>query len=598
MRQNNLTAWTYSEQLNCLLFFAQRMDELLFHHTTDTYRYSTLSIRGLVGEYCTVYRNVKSGIINRKNLTHIIEEFTHRLQHDDIAKEILSAEYVDRFIKNYGSWNEKNQYENLRYIGRKLGNKVYYHHIVNRLKFLIAENNQKKEIDEKTALFVRELLDCGYNENYIYQVLHEVFFHRPVSSLSSLDEFFSKFDFAERKFDVYIGYSNDISSLFPLFGKLKVSDLNVSIVDFDSIPKGIKTKRQKTILKFEAIESCDMYSAFEIADALSACVVNSYAFFRHDPFAMRTYGQVIDENQRITTLRPKQLLKYRVSALSHLASTQNAEFLIAILFENYDNLSTFSKITRIHNRAIYSENTSDSLLSLWSILESIVEEDDCNDNSDDTTKAEKKERSKIGNIIAYILPYLKSTYIQKIVQTCMADIIRWNDTFFKDHVANNGFGNNDLEHTFAFLAFDSTKTDREKLYSEIDKYPLLRYRVYTLSEQLHNSKKIKALINNHTQRVKWHLYRIYRARNYIVHDASENEGLNQELVINLHSYVDILFSKVIEIINNSPYEDSISDALTGHKLAVQIMDEKLDKQKDEYITPENALRYFYYDFEK
>ena len=127
---------------------------------------------------------------------------------------------------------------------------------------------------------------------------------------------------------------------------------------------------------------------------------------------------------------------------------------------------------------------------------------------------------------------------------------------------------------------------------------MLRYRVYTLSEQLHNSKKIKALINNHTQRVKWHLYRIYRARNYIVHDASENEGLNQELVINLHSYVDILFSKVIEIINNSPYEDSISDALTGHKLAVQIMDEKLDKQKDEYITPENALRYFYYDFEK
>ena len=591
MRQNNLSAWTYSEQLDCLLFFAQRMDELLFHHTTDTYRYSTLSIRGLVEEYCTVYRNVKSGIINRKNLTHIIEEFAHRLQHDDIAKEILTVEYVDRFIRNYGSWNEKNQYENLSYIGRKLGNKVYYQRVVNRLKFLITENKQKKEIDEKTALFVRELLDYGYDENYIYQVLHEVFFHNSVSSLDSLDGFFNRFDFTEKKFDVYIGYSNDIRPIFPLFGKLKVSDLNVSIVDSDSIPKGIKTKRQKTILKFESIESYDMYSAFEIADAISACVVNSYAFFRHGPFAMRTYGQVLDENQRITTIRPKQLLKYRVSALSHLASTQNAEFLIAVLFENLHNLSTFSKITRIHNRAIYSENTSDSLLSLWSILESIVEEDDYNDDSG-TSKAEKMERSKIGNIIAYILPYLKSTYIQKIVQTCMADIIRWNDTFFKEHIANNGFGSNDLEHTFAFLAFDAAKTDREKLYSETGKYPLLRYRVYTLSEQLHDTKKIKALINDHTQRVKWHLYRIYRARNYIVHDARENESLNQELVINLHSYVDILFSKVIEIISNSPYEDSISDALTGHKLAVQIMDEKLDKQKDEYITPENALRYF------
>lgn len=40
MRKNNLEAWTYTSSLNCLLFFAQRMDELLFHHTTDSYRYS------------------------------------------------------------------------------------------------------------------------------------------------------------------------------------------------------------------------------------------------------------------------------------------------------------------------------------------------------------------------------------------------------------------------------------------------------------------------------------------------------------------------------------------------------------------------------
>ena len=102
----------------------------------------------------------------------------------------MTVEYVNRFIRNYGSWNEKNQYENLIYIGRKLGNKVYYQRVVNRLKFLITENKQKKEIDEKTALFVRELLDCGYDENYIYQVLHEVFFHNSVSSLDSLDGFF------------------------------------------------------------------------------------------------------------------------------------------------------------------------------------------------------------------------------------------------------------------------------------------------------------------------------------------------------------------------------------------------------------------------
>lgn len=58
MRQNNITKWKYDSSLNCLLFFAQRLDELLFHHTTDTYRYPSLSLRGLAAEYCSVYSDV------------------------------------------------------------------------------------------------------------------------------------------------------------------------------------------------------------------------------------------------------------------------------------------------------------------------------------------------------------------------------------------------------------------------------------------------------------------------------------------------------------------------------------------------------------
>ena len=113
-----------------------------------------------------------------------------------------------------------------------------------------------------------------------------------------------------------------------------------------------------------------------------------------------------------------------------------------------------------------------------------------------------------------------------------------------------------------------------------------------------NSKKIKSLITNHTQRVKWHLHRIYRARNYIIHDADANELLNEELVINLHSYVDILFSEIISLISASPYNDSIHDTITSHKLSVLIMDEKLEHRQNEDITPDNALQYLYYNFER
>lgn len=126
----------------------------------------------------------------------------------------------------------------------------------------------------------------------------------------------------------------------------------------------------------------------------------------------------------------------------------------------------------------------------------------------------------------------------------------------------------------------------------------MRYRVCTLSDSLQNSKEIKSLIKAHTQRVTWHLHRIYRARNYIIHDANSNNRLNEGLVINLHSYVDTLFSEVITHISISPYNDSIYDAITNHKLSVLIMDEKLENRKNEEITVDNALQYLYYDFER
>ncbi len=50
MRVNNISNWEYSESLNTMLFFAQRLDELLFHHSTDSYRYPVLSIIGLCDE--------------------------------------------------------------------------------------------------------------------------------------------------------------------------------------------------------------------------------------------------------------------------------------------------------------------------------------------------------------------------------------------------------------------------------------------------------------------------------------------------------------------------------------------------------------------
>lgn len=216
MQQNNISSWKYDKSLDCMLFFAQRVDELLFHYTTDSYRIPSLSLRGLASEFCTVYRDASKGIINSKNLKHIADEFNYRLQKDPVAKNILSEEYTDRFNKSYGSWDLRTQYENVNYIGRRLSNLTYYDAIVGKLKTLITENKEKEAIDNLSVLWVREVIDCGYNENYIYWVLHTTFFQNQVSSIVSLEHFFEKFDFNAHTFDVYIGFSKNMLNCFTI----------------------------------------------------------------------------------------------------------------------------------------------------------------------------------------------------------------------------------------------------------------------------------------------------------------------------------------------------------------------------------------------
>ena len=58
---------------------------------------------------------------------------------------------------------------------------------------------------------------------------------------------------------------------------------------------------------------------------------------------------------------------------------------------------------------------SNALLSLWSILELLLEKEK-NDN----------DRSRIFNIIDLVIPYLINSYIEKIVKNLLSDLQRWS----------------------------------------------------------------------------------------------------------------------------------------------------------------------------
>lgn len=584
MRVNNISNWEYSESLNTMLFFAQRLDELLFHHSTDSYRYPVLSIIGLCDEFIRVYEDVENKIIHEKNIDHILDEILSRLKEDTVAISIISPEFKERIIKESKAWNKREKYDNILYIRRKLGAGKYYKKVIELLKNCISNNNDKRLVDRYSGILVRVLIDAGYSENYIFNCVHNSFFYQKVTGIDSFENFVKEFSFDEKEYDVFIGFSQDFSSLMPLFNRIKAGESDITLMHANSLPMGVKARGQKTILKFHKVKALDIFSAYEMVREISSVIINAFAYYSHIRNKVKVYGQVIDEKKRITSIDDQDLLKYRVSSLSYEESTHNAENMLNITFSTIFNMREISKITEIHNSAIYSENTSDSLLGLWSIAETLSGEE---------------ETDKIQKVKNRMIPFLVSTYIEKIVTTCMLDIKRWDNEFFAKNIHNCIDGDNDLESTFAFLAFDEFDAIRKELYGLTEMYPLLRYRVYFLNAQLKNTKGLFSMIISHRNRVEWQLHRIYRARNYIIHDGRRQEKMNRDLVINLHSYIDIMFSKIIDLLSSSPYShDSIDNVVTEHQLKVTIMDEKVEKMEKVKTTKDNYRQLLYYDYEQ
>ena len=531
MKQNDVSNWKYDESMNCLLLFAQRINEILFYYTMNVYKAPLLSLRGLAEEFCETYYDTVKGIINQKSLNHIIDEFNDRFQKDEIAKGILTDEYAKQFRDNYGSWSMKTRFENMYYIKKRLERGNYYYRITERLKKLIVENHEKKEIERLTAVWVREVMDCGYDENYVYKLCKEMFFTDKVETLGKLDEFINTFDFKTHEYTVYIGFSRDVSAIGPLFAKLHFSGkTKARVLTTEEVPEGIKIKRQKTILEFSALKACDAFSAYKIAYKIATGISDSYEFYRHKNASILVKGQVVCENKKVILVERNRLLQSRVASFSQNDAQSQADRLLEAQFSMMKNRTDVGKIIKVHNEAIRSRNTNESLLSLWSLLEFLSQ----NVFGKTVNSEQENEKSNIGNVIDIVVPFLKCAYIVKLVNGCKEDIERWNAEFYKDYIINNGFGNTELEHTFAFLAFEATQSDRNELYTLTENYPLLRCRVATLADKMKDKKSIGQLIGEYEKSVRWNLYRTYRIRNYIVHDAEEKEELTYELLCELH----------------------------------------------------------------
>jgi hypothetical protein len=189
----------------------------------------------------------------------------------------------------------------------------------------------------------------------------------------------------------------------------------------------------------------------------------------------------------------------------------------------------------LHNLALSMTDHRLRLVNLWSALEclaSLVEGD-----------------SIISRVERMVCPILAWRKPEKIVRYLAISIHLWlkNNPDIDRTNLPFGLGYNESvapERILALLAEQENSTGIRALMNLVSGHPLLLYRVNQAWKLVHDPTCLHKDLSSSSKRLGWHLWRIYRARNLLVHQGVEPECLPQ-LANHLQQYLSWTLSRLL-----------------------------------------------------
>ena len=183
-----------------ILYFSQRIDEMLKHSTYHIYKAPVLNTYLLVEEYLITADQVKKGIIDQSHLKFIFEEFLESFDNDIIIKEYISEEEKTALVNKLNGSTEFDRNKVMHYILHRLSKYDYW--CKEYLLKIAPQEKEKRLIEQALRCYIPGLIDRGYSSDYIYYHNKTVFNQSDKNDLELLEEFLNRFDFKKRKYSV------------------------------------------------------------------------------------------------------------------------------------------------------------------------------------------------------------------------------------------------------------------------------------------------------------------------------------------------------------------------------------------------------------
>lgn len=543
MKKPDITHWIYTQDMECLLVFANLIDEITFNYTTDSYKAPALHAMSLIGETIQTLENIDNGIIREGALQSVIQELKWTIEHDELFKLMVSEKGLSGLIPIIGEGSSRSDLKTtLQLIDESISESDYLLKIKTSISDLVKENRQKEKIEKQTRIFVTHLKFMGYAEEYIYYKNKEFFLNgqRTVNNVNDIDGFLGFFNGDSVDYRV-------IHIVNRLIAQIQTAIVSQGGEVGDDFNLGINNNRIASFKrkrnpnwKFVTtlVSAKDPYSARRAAEEKISGLSDFYSFYHHkNTLKFQDVCMVVENANpnhlikikrptpnivRCKDLRPMSASRLFLNAVGHISMDSESQMRI-------------EKSLKLHQAALTADSLENQFVNLFTAFEILI------------PKRAGSGDNRISQIYDTLIPYLCLNYYDKLISSVVVTLRQWSPTML-DHIEQTvAEGDSIGEKVCAYMLLQKYDNDLDTVVypaMTADNYHLLRQRMYRLHVLMEKPSELIKHLKHHEQKLKWHIDRIYRTRNLIVHSGVSPHYL-ETLLENIHSYYDILITRLI-----------------------------------------------------
>lgn len=530
------------------ILFIETLEEVLFYYSFESYKLPALNSHFLCLDMLQTKHNIDTKSISEGNFIPLSEEFEDTLERDIVLKTYIPE--IDVLLKRRNKLGAIVDYRNSElktkiskyteaaaYICEiSRSNNIYlttiYDLLIDNIFAETSEYNNWNAIYLLTRTLATELVNGGYSAEYITEELKNVFLDREKvvqCEEQLLVDFFNRFTFERKSYQVVFGINAETARVLKYF-----KEINVKTPSND-IKKKLNLKHRGDCIVEVVVENVDKHQAANAAYGYINTIIGLHRISQHHkPIYIKPIAQVNEIDEEFIVISTK-IIKMGNNILLR-ANNENqiqSYFFDKQLLNKIDPPETFFRAVSLHNNALDSKEPTNQLLDLWTAVETLI-------------GFRSGDEDKINVVCDILTSILNRTYLYSHITQLHKDIMAVCGKNGEDTLSSIAGEEQPVWKLAKILSVKDCREDYDKLYHLCEEYPLLQYRMEYFSKKVFvNSESVYKELVRHKAKLRWHIMRIYRNRNMIVHNGEYMPYLNV-ILGNLHYYIDAMFDLLIE----------------------------------------------------